>query len=141
MMHKCIYCCGWNYSHIIKKETENKTRNVTRRCPINKTNIDSQSKGCKYFDPSGIFYCNKNFHFVAFLACLNRRHNPHNINKFDECKKCKQFDNEIKPIVIDYWIDRIPIIKPVKKRILKRRGKTNQTAKPVTKRILKRRKI
>lgn len=148
--HKCIYCYEWSRSPIIRRSTDQEQsshKTISRKCPIIKKQINTDSNGCKYFNPSLFFYCNKDQCFIDFIACLNRRRNSKDLDSFNGCKKCRQFDKDIKPIIEDYWLNGKEIIKhrlPIKrrdktetKRIIKRREKK---IKKTIKRKIKRRK-
>ena len=132
--HKCIYCYWWIHSPTIQKKSEGSTKIYSRQCPNRKKLINTDSLSCKYFDPR-TFWCNKNNMWIDIIACLARRRNIPELQNWDRCKKCMQYDKEIKEIVKDYWLNAKPIIKP---------GKTKPTKikrrKKEVKVILKRRK-
>lgn len=138
-LYKCIYCCEWSHSPIIRRETDRSSHKmIFRKCPVIKKQIDTDSDGCKYFNPSLAFHCDKNHCFIDFMACLNRRRNPKDLDIFKQCKKCRQFENDIKPIIEDYWLNKKEIIKH--KMSIKRREKT-EAKKGIKRREKKTRKI
>ena len=145
--HKCMYCHEWSSSPIIRRgsdQDQSSHKMIFRKCPVTKKQINIDSDGCKYFNPASGFYCDNNQCWLTFIECLNRRRNQKGFGVFEKCKKCRQFDKEIKSIVQDYWIDGEQTIKPKraikrrekieKKRVIKRRNK-------ITKRIIKRRSV
>jgi len=146
----CIYCREWIRSTVLmrasqeqesesetKKKKKERNQRTTRKCDISKRSVTSDSIACKYFIPSQSFYCHKNYHFVNFLACLNRRNNAIELQPFERCRRCKQFDLEVKPIIKKYWVNAEKIIVPQPKRVIKRREKPKEVVK---KRVIKRRK-
>lgn len=143
-IHKCVYCENWTKATVYRKSS------IKRLCPIIRKKVSINSYSCKYFSPHHSFFCDNNNHWLGFIACLNRRRNPKYYKTYENCNKCRQFDPDIKNIITDYYINRIPILEPSKKkRILKRRRKTPllkglniilKKTKNKKKRILKRRK-
>jgi len=160
MRHSCKHCIHWYSSSVIGKRKDNdeiqekkkkrkKDKNfkpTTRRCIITKKKIQSNSPNCKWFNPS-LVYCNENLHPIKISNCLDRRRNEKQMAAWDYCKKCRQFDLEIKDIAEKYWLNATPInIKTKaerskkKKRKLKRRGESEINQEQVTIRTIKRRK-
>lgn len=153
MNHRCVYCYYWIRSSIVrrikkkskstkkklkkneekklKKNEETKTI-IKRKCQIKKKIIDTSSKSCKNFSPIGFFCDNYNI-YLKFIQCLNRRRNSENLTKWADCKKCRQFEKEIKEIADEYFLNAKKVRNP-SSRIIKRRK-----TKPV--KIIKKRKI
>jgi len=161
MRHSCKHCNHWYSSSVIgkridedeiheKKKKRKKDKNfkpTTRRCIITKKKIQSNSPNCKWFNPSSI-YCNENNHPIKISNCLDRRRNEKQLASWDYCRKCRQFDQEIRDIAEKYWLNATPInIKTKeeerskkKKRKLKRRGESEIHQEHITTRTIKRRK-
>lgn len=180
MNYKCVYCHAWVRSPITKKsnlqedeDTNKKSKSkrfkhalIERKCIVSKKIMTIDSEACKYFKPAKSFRCNKNNQDVAFIACLHRRFNQDKLSSYEDCKKCRQFDMDIKPIMEDFWLNAKQIIEPkinknksekltTTKRVIKRRD-TKETQRIIkrrnkvrsikrrstkeTKRIIKRRK-
>jgi hypothetical protein len=145
----CVYCEHWKHAKIRrikevednpgkgKKKKKKKISTITtKRCSAgSKTrSVEADSQACKYFNPSKLFYCDKNNHFIDPVACINRRRNDKGLKDWDSCKKCHQF-NKISQIVQDYYFDLVPVLDPPKRKIKRR---ANKPDKP--KRVIKRRK-
>lgn len=102
MEYKCLYCKLWNDS---SKKIKNTTSNEKiKKCLANKT-VTAASKACKYFNPNQVFYCDKNSIRLDVINCLSRRRNSKEFSAFENCKKCRQFELEIKDFVIKYIIE------------------------------------
>ena len=132
--YHCCYCKHW--------KTADKTKQNGRICLITGKIIQENKEiKCNYFDP-GLFYCEKNDCWLSVIICLNRRRNIPDFNGWQYCKKCRQFDKEMKDFVIEYWIEgkSIQIKKPEKKSIRKIKRRIKQTRK-IKRRIKQTRKI
>ncbi|HUU89010.1 MAG TPA: hypothetical protein VMX17_14845 [Candidatus Glassbacteria bacterium] len=160
MRHSCKHCKHWYSSSVVgkridedeiheKKKKRKKDKNfkpTTRRCIITKKKIQSNSPHCKWFNPSSV-YCNENNHPIKISNCLDRRRNEKQMAAWDYCKKCRQFDQEIRDIAETYWLNATPIniktkeeTRKKKKRRLKRRGESEIHKEHTTTRTIKRRK-
>ena len=130
--YTCLYCEYWITLPIRKKDKEG---NVRRRCKYRTRTVKPNSESCRYFRPGEVFYCNNNNERLAYLACVNRRRNSKDFRKFGECRRCRQFENDIQELVEDYWLNPKKVVEPevkIKGRKIKRRQKE-------PKRIIKRR--
>lgn len=145
--YKCIYCAAWSHSAIIKREHDDQDgKMIKRKCAATGDIITIKTESCKYFCPAVCFRCIANNHDIAFLACLNRKRNPEKLDTFEKCRKCRQFDAEVKSIIEDFWIGANQVLPPPTnkgaKRIIKRRETTRTIKRRVLspKRVVKRRK-
>ena len=143
---KCGYCR--NYS---KGKSFKDGDSVVRECIPKQKRVSFENKGCMYFNPRDTIYCEKNGDRVAIPICLHRRLNPHNWISFNYCKKCRQFEKDIKEIARIYFLEarkikkyKVPEEKPKTRKIKRRKEKPKKrklkrrtTEKP--KRKLKRR--
>ena len=75
--------------------------------------VTFDSSSCQYFKPT-YFYCDQNNCRLTYGQCLARRRNTQNLMGYLACKKCRQFDTDIREIIMSYFIDMIPIIIPRK---------------------------
>lgn len=105
----CANCDWWSQAKIISRGDKGTV--TYRLCPALKERVQSQEKSCKYFNPI-YFHCDKNNCRLTIEQCLARRRNPKNLVGFQNCKKCRQFDKEIREIVEMYYIDMVPIVTP-----------------------------
>lgn len=121
--HTCFYCKYWIESDVRKSPAGE----VKRRCEVRGRTVKVLTKSCKYFDPNPIFACRHYSERVYLTNCLHRRRNPKQFQKsWKHCLKCRQFEQDILPIIEDYYIgDKTKgILSPAKKqygRVLKRR--------------------
>ena len=139
--HKCVYCYEWSSSPIIRRwsdQDQSSRKVISRKCPVTKKQINIDSNGCKYFSPSLVFYCDKNQCFIDFMVCLNRRRNQKGLDSFNQCKKCRQFEKDVKSIIEDYWLNGKEII--IHRISIKRRDKI-ETKRPIKRREKKIKKI
>ena len=141
-MPTCGYCRYWSESKVTSRGTINAIE-ISRKCPASLSHVQSDSKSCKYFNPL-YFYCDKRGVRIEIIQCLNSRRNPKAFVANEPCKKCRQFEKDVREIAISYYIDSTPTItprhlmakdaeqdapKPPQKK-LKRRGKPGQEAQP-----------
>lgn len=148
LLYSCGYCHTWSKSPIIGREagdysSKSNHRRINRKCILKKISVDFDSDNCKYFSPANNFYCDKNNHFVSFIVCLNRRFNKKGLDNFEQCKKCRQFDKDIKPILENFWVEGNPVIKSKRRNIKRRENKIDikrNDKKIKDKRTIKRRK-
>jgi len=144
-MIKCGLCDWFANSPIVTKG--DKGTLGKRKCVAKKMRRASDSEACKYFK-ANYFYCDQFNQRLKFEQCLSRRRNPKGFNSYSKCKKCRQFDKEIRPIIEAYWLDMVPIVTPrhlqgqgesdvPPLRKIKRRNKEQQG--PTSKRKIKRR--
>jgi hypothetical protein len=133
----CYYCDRFHDAPMITK--------IRRHCDATGRKVKASSKSCpKYFVPTEhSFYCENNHCSLYLMQCLGRRRNRKNLNQWDTCSKCRQWDKEIGPIIQEYWFEAKPVKNPrkirrriKKKRIIRRRSTDN----PKLKRKIKRRK-
>ena len=147
-MATCAYCLHWSESKVVSRGTSNAIE-ISRKCPAALIGVNSDSKSCKYFNPK-FFYCDKKGARIAFIACLASRRNEKSFIANDFCKKCRQFDKDIREIAQAYFIDAVQPVTPrhllktekiepkaEKTKKLKRR---KQKESPETPKKLKRRK-
>lgn len=129
----CSYCDWWAKSPVVQKGRSFNTR----KCIASDIKIQADSKTCKYFNPI-FFFCDQAGQRLSFIQCIARRRNEKKINAWASCRKCRQFDKEIKAIVEKYFIDVRPIVTPMKfknktssviTRKIKRRNKTERQIK------------
>jgi hypothetical protein len=109
-MATCAYCIHWTESKVVSRGTSNAIE-ISRKCPAALTNVQSDSKSCKYFNPK-FFYCDKKAARMAFIACLSSRRNEKSFTANDSCKKCRQFDKDIREIVQTYFVDAVQTVIP-----------------------------
>ena len=146
-MPSCIYCRYWDKAKKFGKPDD--MGRQWRKCIVKgNRKINAESTICKYFNPADTFYCDAYDCRLAIANCLNRRFNPKGFNKtWEFCPNCRQFEQDIWPIVNDYIYEKKKLVKPKndplrKKRILKRRaGKPRIIHDPnkKKKRVIKRR--
>lgn len=153
--YTCQYCKYWIQSKVIRREVKEENENnkkkksklVKRKCPTKSKKakpIETTSPACKYFSPES-FWCD---HFDCWLTipqCIARRRNTLKLEVWDRCKKCRQFELEIREIVNDYWINGKAIKEPGEpkkktqrkwkrdKKIIKRRVKPKKIKRRVVK--------
>lgn len=158
--HICLYCDYWISSHVIKRDLLKKVKgeSLKKRCKITKKKITFNTPSCEYFKPAKTIYCDKNNERINMLLCLNRRLNRENFTFWNGCKKCRQFEYNIQPVIEDYHFNLRKVIEKSnldekedkrkfkrrnqeynKKRKLKRRKSTKEST-PTAKKSLKRRK-
>jgi hypothetical protein len=137
----CSCCNWWVRSKVISRGSGANSLYV-RKCIASGKEVKSNSEKCRYFNPT-YFYCDKYNCRLTFAQCLQRRRNDKKFNDWDECRNCRQFDKEIRPILEKYYLDRVPVVTPrklrdydkkketPKKRVIKRRNKPD-SKKPRT---------
>lgn len=134
-MITCQNCDSWCEAVLLSKKE--------RRCLTSGKVVESTTKSCKYFNPI-YFYCDKFQQRLTFNQCLARRRNEKGFASYQDCKKCRQFDLEIREIIQEYWLDMKRIVNARNRESsdeslgsgkIKRRNKGN----PENKRKLKRR--
>jgi hypothetical protein len=138
--HKCLYCEQWIKSPQVFRNADGdkkKSKVVIRTCPIKKKKIQSDDPSCKYFIPADHIYCIKNSERIHMLNCLQRRLLRDKYTAWKKCKKCRQFEMDVRPIIEDYHIGLERIVRKEEKS-LKRRRKNNP-GKESDRRVLKRR--
>jgi len=150
--YTCRYCKYWIYSLVIKrdmnpdsleekkkKKKKKKTSTFMRKCKYRRNPIRASSPSCQYFIP-GDFWCDKFNCWMDVTRCLLRRSNLKGFKIWDDCRKCRQFEREIRQIAIDYYVNAKKVLEP-KNKIIKRRSKKveKRRSKKVEKRIIKRR--
>ena len=159
--YTCRYCKYWVQSKVIsrtqdinelssKKKKKTSLSYIKRECKFRKKPIEVTTPACKFFNPEK-FWCERENCWMGIIVCLARRRNPHNLSAWDKCKKCRQFDNEIRKVVIDYWVNGKKVKNPekedtidkklrreIKRHIKKKRKELRET--PSGKRKIKRRK-
>ena len=142
-MIQCGNCDWWPNSPIVKID---KQKNTVRKCIAKKRRVRAESESCKYFKPT-YFFCDKYQQRLPFEVCLSRRRNRKGLSGYLPCKKCRQFEREIKEIIERYFIDSTPIKTPrhlsrgdekIGSGKIKRRQKKDQD-KAKSKRKIKRR--
>ena len=140
---QCGMCDWWPNSPITKVD---KNKNTVRKCVAKKRRIKATSESCKYFNPT-YFFCDQYQQRFPYEVCLARRRNRQNLGGYSQCKKCRQFEREIREIVEEYFLNSTPIVTPrhlargeekIGSGKIKRRKKKDQD-KPKSKRTIKRR--
>lgn len=122
----CYYCDRWHKS---KQATQER-----RYCEAVKKRIKRTRKRCKFFVPTeASFWCDKHHCHLKLIQCVQRRRNPMSLNKWEKCKRCRQWDKEVRDIIEDYWLTGkkiIPFDNPGNsKRVIKRRDKGGRVIK------------
>jgi len=140
MRHSCKYCSYWYHSRVIKKNVEEESgsgkkrkksnfKATVRKCKLTNKKIKSDSPNCKWFSPSSV-YCNQENHLIKIINCLDRRRNEKGLTAWDDCRKCRQFDQEIKDIAETYWLNAVPIkAKTTEEKQRKKIGKIKRREK------------
>ena len=130
--YNCSYCKHWVEALRLKTNS--------RICKVTKKNIYSDKKvKCIYFDPE-FFFCEQNECRMSICVCLNRRRNIPKFENWNKCKKCRQFENEMKGFVVEYWIEgKSTLTKKFEKKIKRREKHGIIKRKDETKRKIKRR--
>jgi len=122
---KCLYCNYFAHGDIIRRETnlgeKKKPGMVKRKCSAMNKNVALDTDACKYFSPCDTFYCDKNNQRIKMLLCIARRLNRNNLDAFKGCKRCRQFDQEIKPILETYGMEAQKIVNPPQKETVKKK--------------------
>lgn len=131
-MPKCGYCDWFLQSDFVSRGEKGAAS--VRKCIAKHRRITEDSESCRYFKPA-IFYCDNNNCRLTFEQCIARRRNRKNLIDYQSCKKCRQFDTDIREIVQDYFIDMVPIVTP---RHLNR-GESNNSVNQVGSGKIKRR--
>ena len=146
-MIKCLYCNYFVKGNTIRRESDTgekkKAGMIKKKCsPANK-NVSFDDDACKYFAPFDTFQCDKMNQRINMTLCIARRLNKNNLEAFKGCKRCRQFDQEINPILATYGMEAQKIINPPQEKPvyqkpeetkLKRRKK--KSAKPTRKKII-----
>lgn len=134
----CKYCIHFAVTSKTGKVRKGK---VFRRCPVKEKLMHNDKSACDYFGPANIFYCDIYSHQLAFANCLNRRGNRLKLKEWEDCKKCRQFEKELKGLFMEFFINGHDPITPSsytepkpnysgtekKRRVLKRRDKSPLT--------------
>ena len=119
--HTCKYCKYWTESKVIKRvKAKTGPDYLRRKCKYRRKLIDLNTESCRFFNPQ-IFWCNNFEYRVDFITCLLRRRNILELETWKVCKKCRQFDTEVKNIVIDYWVNGVEVRIPKAEDIIKRK--------------------
>lgn len=128
--HTCGYCAEWVKAKIRRKGNDDK-KIINRICQVKNRKIKSTSSSCKYFKPNDYFYCDKYNCWLHLVNCLNRRRNSKAFRGWNACRKCRQFETEVKDVISDYYIDRLKVKEPPgdKNRKIKRRKKKDTVRK------------
>lgn len=141
-MITCQYCIYFPGSKVIKKESE---RPIIKECSENtdysdplfdedEHGITVATEACEYFQSSRYFFCDENHQQLDTIMCLHRRVNHAGHEAFECCAECRQFEQEVNPIIQKYFVK---LDKPLKMLKLKRR---KRRVKPEPEVKLKRRK-
>lgn len=158
--YTCQYCKWWIRSKVIRRITvegekkKNEIKLIKRNCPVKnkKPTIESNSPACKFFSPEN-FWCDKFHCWLSIPQCLARRRNISKLEVWETCKKCRQFELEIREVATDYWINGKLIKEPKEpkkkvktkgekgKKIIKRRKKEWKEKRTITRRKPKPKKI
>jgi hypothetical protein len=138
----CSYCKYFPGSKITTKEhgkllVKHCSENTTHSDPLfgkDKQGITVDTEACEYFHPSKYFFCNDNHQQLDTILCLHRRFNHNEMEAYEDCAECRQFEQEVNPIIQKYFVQ---LTKPIKVLKLKRR---KRKVKPEPELKLKRRK-
>lgn len=149
---RCGYCKQYSNGNVFKSGDT-----IQRKCIARQIKVDFNHRTCKYFEPVKYFLCTKWNDRITFPICLNRRVNHEQLGKYLYCKRCRQFDHEIREMVSEYFIDGTkirrynpdkplrklarrsdPAKRKIKRRTPKKRVLKKRTKQP-TKRKIKRR--
>lgn len=136
----CSCCEWWAHSRVVQRGSSG----YIRSCIAANKEIKSNSDPCKYFNPT-YFHCDKFGQRITFMQCLNRRRNEKKLTSWQDCKKCRQFDKEIREVISDYFLDANPTVTPrhlIKKeetpsgsaRKIKRRERPEETTRKIKRR-------
>lgn len=108
-MIKCGSCDWWANSPIKNRGDRNSA--TQRKCIAKRSDVSEDSESCRYFKPQ-YFHCSENNCRLTFDQCLARRRNTKNLLGYQNCRRCRQFDKEIREIVESYYLDLVPIVTP-----------------------------
>jgi len=144
---KCTYCDRFYRSKPLPRTSDKGEKfDGARLCTTENKMIKSEDEACEYYQPTEGFYCDKWDMRVSPLQCLSRRLNRLGLEGFQDCRKCKQFENNIRQIIEEYYIkckvvkklpqQEIKIIEPEAK--LKRRKRRKIAVKPKTTKLHRR---
>lgn len=97
----CQYCTFFPGEATFSSSDKKKRK----RCSKKRRKVFLDSPNCNRFSPSDYFWCDKNFMRIHFAACLNNRFSNKLENKNCKGEKCVQFEKEIRPIVVEYFLD------------------------------------
>lgn len=106
---KCGYC-DWFYQSDVQTRGD-KSSLAKRQCVARRKGVSEDTDSCRYFNPV-YFHCEKYNCRLQFEQCLARRRNRKGLTDYLPCKKCRQFDTEMRDIVEEYFIDMVPIVTP-----------------------------
>lgn len=106
---KCGYCDWFSQSNVLTRG--DKSSLSKRKCVAKGKQITEDSESCRYFKPV-YFHCEKYNCRLQFEQCIARRRNRKNLTDYLPCKKCRQFDTEIRGIIEEYFIEMVPIVTP-----------------------------
>lgn len=76
--------------------------------------VEYEGDTCDDFDPSELFWCNKNNYWLKFSVCAHRRENLDKYNSYIKCKRCTQSK------VIDIILSEEEVVVPRTIRKLKK---------------------
>ena len=119
----CGYCKYYMTGQILNKGRK-RSEAAKKLCEAGHE-ITHNSIACKHFDPTANFFCDEFDERIGLLVCTFRRR-KHEDQRYDYCRDCTQFVDEVMPIINKYYINctkAIPI--PVTK--LKKRRKKKKT--------------
>ena len=108
-MAHCGNCDWWSQSEVVSRSDKSST--TIKKCIARRKKIASDSESCRYFKPH-IFYCEQNNCRLTYEQCIARRRNSKNLVDYQNCKRCRQFDKEIRDIVLQYYVDMVPTVTP-----------------------------
>lgn len=95
-------------------------------CSLAKKEVDKKTKACPYFNPKN-FYCDNYTLRLKLIQCINRRRNELEFEQWKACRKCSQFEKEVKPLVLKYFIEAKRVRTPLslKKAVAVKAAATN----------------
>jgi hypothetical protein len=107
---KCLYCYHFMDSKILNP-VRKVGEDLLKKCKVTKSKISIDSDTCQYFNPVTTFYCDINRQRLHILNCLQRRFNEKNLEDWNPCKSCRQFEQEVKAIIQKYYIETSEVLK------------------------------
>ena len=103
---KCSYCNQFYRSKALPRGSKDGLKfDGARLCIAKDKMIKPNDEQCEYYQPTEALHCDKLDMQVHPLQCLSRRFNRLNLEGFQPCRKCKQFESNISQIITEYYIN------------------------------------
>lgn len=98
----CGHCKHYNTGKVFGTKDD-----VKRGCIPKDKKVSFVDKSCMFFSPNEYFTCEKHGDRIQIPICLIRRSKSHSseLTAYNDCKKCRQFDTEIRDIVVKYFVE------------------------------------